>query len=151
MFWNHKNYVNFLSCGNPKPKWDKFCQPVHLLSPVHCILRISAVIQILTFPVTAEESFVSKFAAAAAAMLCLILFSLPSSAQIIARGNLYIGGAWGRSDFIRDGDNYKGWNASVEAIPFPRYSFIGLVFDASGLYRPGITQYNLLGGPRLSI
>jgi len=79
-----------------------------------------------------------------------MLFSLPSHAQIIARGNLYVGGAWGRSDLILDQDDFKGWNASVEAIPFTRFSFAGLVFDASGLYRPGITQYNLLGGPRLS-
>jgi hypothetical protein len=93
---------------------------------------------------------VSKFAAAAAALTCLILFSLPMSAQIIPHGNLYVGGSWAKADFVIRRDTYKGWNASVEAIPFARFSYVGLVFDGSGLYRPGITQYNILGGPRLS-
>ena len=51
--------------------------------------------------------------------------------------------------------SYRGWNASAEAIPFVRFSHVGFVFDASGFFRSGnsggtITQYNFLGGVRLS-
>ena len=92
----------------------------------------------------------SKVATAVLALMCLTCLAMPMSAQLIPHGNIYVGGAWGKSDFVLDRDTFKGWNASVEAIPFHRFSFVGVVFDGSGLYRPGITQYNLLGGVRVA-
>ena len=35
-------------------------------------------------------------------------------------------------------------------MPFARHPKLGFVLDASGYYRPGITEYNLFLGPRLS-
>ena len=92
----------------------------------------------------------SKVATAGLALICLTFLAMPMSAQLIPHGNIYVGGAWGKSDFVLDRDTFKGWNASIEAIPFHRFSFVGVVFDGSGLYRPGITQYNLLGGVRVA-
>lgn len=92
----------------------------------------------------------SKIAAAGLALICLMLFATPMPAQLIPHGNVYVGGAWSKSDFILDRDTFRGWNASAEALPLHRVSFVGLVFDGSGLYRPGISQYNILGGVRLA-
>lgn len=93
-----------------------------------------------------------KIAAAALALMCLLLFALPLSAQFIPRGNVYVGGSLDRSEIIIPTNKYhlRGWNASVEALPFARFPHIGVVLDASGFYRPGITQYNALLGPRFS-
>ncbi|HEY6767120.1 MAG TPA: hypothetical protein VI386_20355 [Candidatus Sulfotelmatobacter sp.] len=93
----------------------------------------------------------SKFAAAVLSLICLILFVLPSSAQILPSGNVYVGGAHAYSDIVVNKYDFWGWNASAEAIPFSRHSFISVVLDGSGFYRPGITQYNFLIGPRLSV
>lgn len=92
----------------------------------------------------------SKIAAAGLALTCLTLFATPMSAQLIPHGNVYVGGAWSKSDFILDRDTFRGWNGSAEAIPFHRFSQVGVVIDATGLYRPGISQYNILGGVRLA-
>jgi hypothetical protein len=99
---------------------------------------------------------VSKTAAVVLACVGLTLFAIPMSAQLIPSGNVYAGVSYGQ--FENAGVNkqsYHGWNGSVEAIPFARYSYAGLVFDASGFYRKGvdgtlITQYNFLAGPRLA-
>ena len=47
--------------------------------------------------------------------------------------------------------SYRGWEGSFEAIPFTRFPRLGLVGDASGFYRKGVTQYNFLAGPRFSV
>jgi hypothetical protein len=94
---------------------------------------------------------VSKFAAAASLVFVYIaLFSIPMSAQLIPHGNVYVGAAYSDSNIVIDRHGLKGWNASIEAIPLSRFSFLGLVIDASGYYGSGITQYNFLGGPRLA-
>jgi hypothetical protein len=102
---------------------------------------------------TGEELFVSKTAAAVLVLVCLALLSMPMSAQLIPRGNVYVGGALEKSEIIIPHNEFhlKGWNGSGEFLPFARFSQIGLVFDASGFYRSGTTQYNFLGGPRLSL
>jgi len=45
----------------------------------------------------------------------------------------------------------RGWNASVEDIPFARFPHLGIVLDGGGLYWRGVQQYNLVFGPRLSV
>jgi hypothetical protein len=92
---------------------------------------------------------VSKIAAAFLASVGMMLFSLPMSAQFIPRGNVYLGAAYASSVDVTTRYDFKGWNASAEAIPFSRYSFLGFVVDASGYYRPGISEYNFLGGIRI--
>jgi hypothetical protein len=94
---------------------------------------------------------VSKTAAAVLAFFCLLLFSIPMSAQLIPHGNVYAGVSYGQFTFSTNKQSYRGWNGSAEVIPFARFPHIGLVVDASGFYRTGITQYNFLGGPRLSV
>jgi len=93
---------------------------------------------------------VSKIAAAVLAFVCLTLFSLPVSAQLIPHGNVYVGASYGKSDFVINRYSFRGWNASAEAIPLQRFSHLGLVIDTSGLYRSGITEYNFLGGARVA-
>ena len=94
----------------------------------------------------------SKTAPAVLAFLCLMLFSTPMSAQLVPHGNVYAGVSYAESYDVTVRYPFKGWNASAEAIPFSRYSFVGLVFDASGLYNGshGIHQYNIVLGPRLA-
>lgn len=95
----------------------------------------------------------SKTAAAVLVFACLILLSMPLSAQLIPRGNVYVGGALEKSELViaLNKVHMKGWNASGEFLPFARFSHFGLVVDGSGFYRSGIRQYNILGGARLSL
>jgi len=97
--------------------------------------------------------FVSKTVAAALAFLGLLLFSIPMSAQfngLLPSGNVYGGVSYGQLTNVVNKQSYKGWNASFEDLPFTRFPRIGLVIDGSGFYRQGVTQYNALGGVRLS-
>ena len=52
--------------------------------------------------------------------------------------------------YVTTRDSFRGWNASLEFIPFSRYSFVGLVVDGAGYYRPGISEYSFLAGPRFA-
>jgi hypothetical protein len=92
-----------------------------------------------------------KTVAAVLGFLCLALFSLPMSAQLIPHGNVYVGAAYSTSNIVVNRYDFKGWNASAEVIPFSRFQYIGVVVDGSGFYRAGITQYNLLLGPRVAV
>jgi hypothetical protein len=95
--------------------------------------------------------FLSKTAAVVVlALVGLFLFSIPMSAQILARGNVYAGVSYGQFYNVTTPQSYKGWNGSAEDLPFARFPHLGFVLDASGYYRTGITQYNALFGPRLS-
>jgi hypothetical protein len=78
------------------------------------------------------------------------MFAMPSAAQLLPNGNVYVGGSHAYSDIVVNKYDFWGWNASAEAFPLSRFGFLGIVLDASGFYRPGITQYNFLLGPRLS-
>jgi hypothetical protein len=99
---------------------------------------------------------VSKTAAVVLAFIAVILFAIPSSAQLLPNGNVYAGVSYGQfEDTGVNKQSYHGWNASAEDLPFARFSHLGVVLDCSGFYRKGvegtlITQYNFLLGPRLS-
>ena len=94
----------------------------------------------------------SKTAAAVLAFVCFTLFSIPMSAQLLPNGNVYAGVSIG--EFLNvvpaNKQTYRGWNGSVEVIPFARHLHLGLVIDGSGYYRTGVQQYNFVGGPRLA-
>ncbi|MBZ5681853.1 MAG: hypothetical protein LAO24_17285 [Acidobacteriia bacterium] len=92
----------------------------------------------------------SKIAAVVLASVCLMLCSVPMSAQLIPHGNAYVGASYSSSVYVVTRESFRGWNASLEFIPFSRYSFVGLVVDGSGYYRPGISEYSILAGPRLA-
>ena len=96
----------------------------------------------------------SKTASAALAFLSLLLFSLPMAAQfngLLPSGNVYVGVSYGQLTNVVNKQSYRGWNASFEDLPFVRFPRIGLVVDGSGFYRAtGVTQYNLVAGPRYS-
>lgn len=95
----------------------------------------------------------SKAAAAVLAFIGLLLFSIPMSAQfngLLPSGNVYAGVSYGQLTNVVNKQSYKGWNGSFEALPFTRFPHLGLVADVSGFYRSGVTQYNFVGGPRLS-
>jgi hypothetical protein len=97
---------------------------------------------------------VLKTALAVLAFVGLTLFSVPMSAQLIPHGNVYGGVSYGQFTNVVNTQSYRGWNGSAEAIPFARYPHIGGVVDVSGFYRNNatgkVTQYNYLGGVRLS-
>jgi hypothetical protein len=93
---------------------------------------------------------VSKTAAAVLAFACLMLFSIPMSAQLLPNGNVYAGVSYGDFLDVTTKQSYRGWNGSLEMVPFSRHLHLGFVLDASGYYRTGIQQYNGLIGPRLS-
>ena len=91
-----------------------------------------------------------KIVAAVLALLAMTLFAGPASAQILPRGNVYAGVSYGQFTNVVNKQSYRGWNGSAEALPFARFSHFGVVLDASGYYRSGVTTYNFLLGPRLS-
>jgi hypothetical protein len=94
---------------------------------------------------------VSKTAALVLAFLSLTLSSTPSKAQLIPSGNVYAGVAYADSVDVVNRLTFRGWNGSVEAFPFHRLSYLGVVLDGSGIYRTGVQQYNLVLGPRVSL
>jgi hypothetical protein len=69
---------------------------------------------------------------------------------LLPSGNVYGGVSYAQLTNVTVQQSYRGWNASFEALPFVRFSHLGLVIDGSGFYRRGETQYNAVGGPRLS-
>ena len=92
----------------------------------------------------------SKTAAVVLAFLSMVLFATSSRAQLLPSGNVYVGVAYGDSVDVINRYTFRGWNASVEDIPFARYTHLGVVLDGSGFYRQGVQQYEVLIGPRLS-
>ena len=97
----------------------------------------------------------SKTAALVLAFIVLFLFSIPMSAQfsgLLPNGNVYAGVSYGQLTNVVNKQSYRGWNGSFEGLPFARHPRIGVVVDASGFYRStGVTQYNLVAGPRYSV
>ena len=91
-----------------------------------------------------------KIAAAVLAFVCLALFSIPASAQLLPRGNVYGGVSYGQLTDVINKQSYRGWEGSAEDLPFARFPHLGFVLDANGYYRSGVTMYTGLFGPRLS-
>jgi hypothetical protein len=94
--------------------------------------------------------FVSKTAAVVLAFLSLMLIPTASKAQLLPSGNVYGGVGFGDNVNVVNRQTYRGWEGSAEAFPFKKYRYLGIVLDGSGFYRTGITQYNLVLGPRVS-
>jgi len=94
---------------------------------------------------------VSKNAAVVLAFLSLTILTTPSRAQLIPSGNVYVGASYADSVDVVNRYTFRGWNASVEAFPLRRLSYLGFVLDTSGSYRLGVQQYDFFLGPRLSM
>ena len=91
-----------------------------------------------------------KIAAAVLVLVCLTLFSVPMSAQLLPRGNAYGGVSYGQLTNVINRQSYRGWDGSGEVLPFARFSHLGFVLDGSGFYRTGVKVYSGFGGVRLS-
>lgn len=98
-----------------------------------------------------------KTAAVVLAVMSLMLFPTKSRAQLLPTGNVYAGVAYADSVDVVNRLSFRGWNASVEAFPLHRLSYLGIVLDASGIYTRGVgnsgtvSQYNAVLGPRISM
>lgn len=92
----------------------------------------------------------SKLAAAATALLIVVFLPSLSHAQILPSGNVYGGVAYADNVDVVNRLTFRGWEGSLEDLPFHRYSYLGIVLDGSGSYRKGVDQYNLVLGPRVS-
>ncbi len=92
----------------------------------------------------------SKTAAVVLALLSLTLFPTASKAQLIQSGNVYAGVAYADSVDVVNRLTFRGFDGSVEIKPSLRFSYLGFVLDGSGIYRPGVVQYNAVLGPRVS-
>ena len=102
----------------------------------------------------------SKSAAVVLAFAGFMLFSIPMSAQdagrhggfngLLPNGNVYAGVSYGKLTDQINSQSYHGFEGSFEALPFTRFRHLGLVADGSGFFRKGVTQYVIVGGPRIS-
>ncbi len=92
----------------------------------------------------------SKTAAVVLGVLSFMLLPTISRAQLIPSGNVYAGVGYADYVDVVNRLTFRGWEGSAEAFPFKRYSYLGIVLDASGFYRTGVTQYDLVLGPRVS-
>jgi hypothetical protein len=93
---------------------------------------------------------VSKTVAVALAFVAFTVCTIPLSAQILPAGNAYAGVSYAQLTDVVNKQAYRGWNASVEDIPFARLLHLGFVLDASGFYRTSVTSYNAFLGPRVA-
>jgi len=93
---------------------------------------------------------VLKTAAVVAFLSLMLVFPTTSRAQLLPSGNVYAGAAYADSVDIVNRLTFKGWDGSLEDLPFHRFAYLGFVLDASGIYRKGVNQYNAVLGPRLS-
>jgi hypothetical protein len=94
--------------------------------------------------------FVSKTAAVVLVLLGLTIFPVASKAQLIQSGNVYAGVAYASSVDVINRLSFRGWDGGVEVKPFIRTPYLGFMIDLSGIYRPGVQQYNAALGPRIS-
>lgn len=92
----------------------------------------------------------SKTAVVVLALLIFTLFPSASRAQLIQSGNVYAGVAYADSVDVINRLTFRGFDGSVEVKPSLRFSYLGFVLDGSGIYRPGVVQYNAVLGPRIS-
>ncbi len=77
----------------------------------------------------------------------LLLLTTAGFAQVPTSGNVFLGYSYDRANFSGGGVNLSGWTGAVEGKVAP---FFGIVADLSGEYGSGISQENVLFGPRVS-
>jgi hypothetical protein len=77
----------------------------------------------------------------------LLLLSSAGFTQVPTSGNVFIGYSYNRANFSGDGLNLSGWTGALEGKVAP---FLGIVADLSGEYGSGVSQHNVLFGPRVS-
>jgi hypothetical protein len=82
-----------------------------------------------------------------AMVIGLLFFSSVGLAQVPTSGNVFIGYSYARANFAGGGFNLNGWNGALEGKVAP---FLGIVADISGQYGSGVSQHNVLFGPRVS-
>jgi opacity protein-like surface antigen len=103
-----------------------------------------------------------------AAVAIFFLFSLAAGAQLLPKGNVFVGYSYTRADFGGGNKgNLNGWDGSLEGKVFP---WVGIVADLNGNYggqtgpnvcpvipapcpsvHVNIREYNFLFGPRVSV
>jgi hypothetical protein len=84
-----------------------------------------------------------------ALVLFLTVATAIAGAQIPTKGNIFFGYSYNRAEIVsNDATNLNGWNGSLEGKFLP---WIGLVVDISGTYGSGLSEYNTLFGPRVSV
>ncbi len=88
--------------------------------------------------------------AAVSLFVVSIIFPTVAKAQLLPGGNVYGGVAYADSVDVINRYTFRGWNASGEDLAFHHIPYLGIVLDASGIYRKGVNQYNLVLGPRIS-
>ena len=80
-------------------------------------------------------------------VIALLLLGGAGFAQVPTSGNVFIGYSYNRANFSGGGFNLNGWNGALEGKVAP---FLGVVADISGQYGSGVSQHNVLFGPRVS-
>lgn len=80
-------------------------------------------------------------------VIALLLLGSAGFAQVPTSGNVFIGYSYNRANFAGNGINLNGWTGALEGKVAP---FLGIVADMSGQYGSGISQHNVLFGPRVS-
>jgi hypothetical protein len=80
-------------------------------------------------------------------VIALLLLGGAGFAQVPTSGNVFIGYSYNRANFAGDGVNLNGWTGALEGKVAP---FLGIVADISGQYGSGVSQHNVLFGPRVS-
>lgn len=82
-------------------------------------------------------------------MVLLTILTGIACAQTPTKGNVFFGYSYNRTEVVsNDATNLNGWNASLEGKLLP---WIGIVADLGGTYGGGVTEYNFLFGPRISV
>jgi hypothetical protein len=79
--------------------------------------------------------------------IALLILSTVGFAQVPTSGNVFIGYSYNRANFAGDSVNLSGWTGALEGKVAP---FLGIVADLSGEYGSGVSQHNVLFGPRVS-
>jgi hypothetical protein len=80
-------------------------------------------------------------------VIALLLLGGAGFAQVPTSGNVFIGYSYNRANFAGSSINLNGWNGALEGKVLP---FLGIVADISGQYGSGVSQHNVLFGPRVS-
>jgi hypothetical protein len=81
-------------------------------------------------------------------VIALLLLTAAGCAQVPTSGNVFLGYSYNRANFSGGGINLNGWNGALEGKIAP---FFGVVVDISGQYGSGVSQHNVLFGPRVSV